>query len=210
MSRQCQLWFRSNDIVHYTTTSKVKAPSVERSIRTIRTALHRYFELTGTFRWIDYLSEFVNYYNNRPHSTTGQRPWDVVSDPTLLIPHGHGGPPAHTKKNLELPPVGSFVRISRLRSPFEKEATGPWSREVFKVTAHKLGQAVPMLSLQDLTGEDISGNFYLDEVQSISWHGTKKIAQIHKLRENDGKTEILVSYEGWPENYMEWTASTTK
>jgi hypothetical protein len=202
MSRPFKLWFRQHNVIHFTTTSKVKAPSVERCIRTLRNALQRYFEDTKSWRWIDFLPIFVNHYNNRKHSTTGLRPWDVVIDPTLIVPHGHLPPMDHPPK---LPPIGSFVRISRLRSPFEKEASGTWSREVFKVTAHRLGQRVPMVSLQDLTGADIQGNFYPDEVQSIDWKDEKRVSEVHDLKElPNGRFRTLVSFEGYPSKYLEW------
>ena len=203
MSRPVQTWFRANSVHHYTTTSQVKAPGVERCIRTLRNALHRYFETSGSTRWLEYLSHFTDLYNNRRHSTTGQRPLDVVSDPTLLIPHGHQPPP---KNPPVLPPVGSYVRISRIRSPFEKEATrtGLWSREIFKVTAHKLGQAIPMLSLADLTGTEIKGSFYADEVQLIEFDGAKTVQTVHATRKRGQRKEQLVSYAGYPSSFAEW------
>ena len=203
MSRRCQAWFKKHNVHHYTTTSKVKAPGVERVIRTLRTAVQRYFEQSGTRRWIDYLPQFVDQYNNRRHSTTGQRPWDVLADPMLLIPHGHE--PAASRRHL--PPVGSYVRISRLRSQFEKEASGTWSREVFKVTAHRLGQSVPMLSIQDLLGNQVRGSFYLDEVQPIEWSADRQLDTIHATRTRRGKMQYYVSFDGYPEDYAVWVDS---
>jgi transposase InsO family protein len=163
MSRSFQAWFKEKGIVHYTTTSKVKCPGVERLIRTLRTAIQRYFESTGSRRWLDYLDHFVRLYNDRRHSTTKQRPWDVVVDPTIVMPLK-----MQSKSTKKLPPIGSLVRVSRLRSQFEKEASGTWSRETFRVVGHHIGQPIPMVSIEDLKGQAIAGKFYLDEVQLVT------------------------------------------
>jgi hypothetical protein len=208
MSRQVQQWFKDQGIEHYTTTSKVKAPGVERLIRTIRLAIAKNIEVSRCTRWLEFLDDFVSRYNNRVHSTTKQRPWDVVVDPTLVISHGHDVSSSlrdmAAAQRARLPPVGSFVRISRLRSPFEKESKGTWSLEVFKVTSHKLNQLFPMLSLQDLTGEPILGSFYLPEVQPIEWSGQKTPSLVHDSRVRRGKKQSLVSFAGFPEKYVEW------
>jgi hypothetical protein len=199
MSRVVQAWFISKEIHHYTTTSKVKAPGVERAIRSLRMALHRHFEASGSRRWIDVLPQIVDQYNDIKHSTTKQRPWDVVADDTLVIPHGH-----QAKERKKIPQVGSFVRVSRLRSPFEKEASGLWSREIFKVVKLKTRQPIPMLVLQDMTGGEIQGAFYPEEVQKIRWDGAKEVAEVFRTRKRQGVIESLVSFVGWPEQYREW------
>ena len=166
LSRIVQDWLKKNDIRNYTTTSEVKAPSVERVIRTIRTAIARYFKMTGTQRWIDFLPQFVSNYNNRDHSTTKHKPIDMANDPMLLVP---------LKKQMKrkgiarIPPIGSFVRLNKLRGIFEKESRGTWSQEIFRVVAHKMRQSLPMVVLEDMTGEPILGSFYLEEVQGVEW-----------------------------------------
>jgi hypothetical protein len=202
MGHQLQAWFRERRIKHYTTTSKVKAPGVERIIRTLRMGLEREFEGRESRRWLDLLPQLINKYNDRKHSSSGSRPWDVVADPTLLIPHGHR--PVGTKPSI--PAVGSYVRVSRHRSPFEKEATGLWSREVFKVIQHRTRQAIPMLTLQDMTGEEIQGAFYPQEVQQITWDGVKRVQSVFKTRKRQGVIEYLVSFIGWPSNHREWSS----
>ena len=124
LSRAVQSWLKDRGIRNYTTTSVVKAPGVERVIRTIRLALSRYFMRTGSFRWTEYLPVFVSNYNNRVHSTTGARPLDVINDP-LIVPKERqptkGG-------SARLPEVGSFVRLNVLRGKFRKESSGTWTQ----------------------------------------------------------------------------------
>ena len=146
LSRKVQSWLKGRKIHNYTTTSKVKAPGVERVIRTIRTAVQRYMESKDTGRWLEYLPRFVSHYNNRKHSTTGYRPLDLVNDPMLVV-----ASPKDKKSFVKLPPIGSYVRLNRLRNVFEKESTGNWTSEVFRVVRHKSKATVPMLFVQDLT-----------------------------------------------------------
>ena len=202
LSRIVQKWLKDNDIRNYTTTSQVKAPSVERVIRTIRSANARYFKSTETERWLDYLPLFVSNYNNRDHSTTKFKPIDMANDPMLLVPVKR----QRKRKGIaRIPPIGSFVRLNKLRNLFEKESRGTWSQEIFRVVSHKLRQSLPMLVLEDLTGEPILGSFYLEEVQGVEWDEEKEVEHVLKTRTRQGVKEYLVSYVGWPTKFQEWT-----
>ena len=205
MSAKVQAWFKNRNIRHYTTTSEVKAPGVERVIRTIRLAMQKYFNITQTWRWIDYLPKFINNYNDRKHSTTKLRPLDAAMDPTLPVPTSYK-PPVEDKDKMArlLPPIGAFVRLNILKSSFRKESAGTWTEEVFRVIRHRLNQPIPMAVVEDLTGERIEGSFYPQEMQEIHFSPEKRVSQIHSKRKRRGKREILVSYIGYPEKFKEW------
>jgi len=168
LSKSCRAFLESQNIVLYTTKSKVKAAQAENSIRSLRIATARYFQLTGSKRWLDYVNSYVTSYNDTPHSTTKYRPLDVVSDPALVITDKNEEPiiPRPDKAS-KLPPIGSLVRVSKLRANFEKESTGTYTNEVFKVVDHKVGQDLPMVRLEDLKGEEVEGNFYLEEIYPV-------------------------------------------
>jgi len=202
LSKAVQSWLKSKEINNYTTTSVVKAPGVERVIRTIRVALARYFTKTGTVRWIDFLPHFVSLYNQRTHSTTKMKPIDVANDP-FLIPES--APQSILTK--KVPQVGSFVRLNRLRGIFGKEFTGNWTEEIFKVVQVRNVTPIPMIGVQDLTGEPILGMFYPEEVQEIEWNNEKRVDKVIKTRMQNGKKEHLVTFDGWPKTYTEWISS---
>ena len=142
-------------------------------------------------------------YNNRDHSTTKKKPIDVATDTLITLPTSI--PLDIGERPRQIPPIGSFVRVNKLRDTFEKESRGSWSTEVFRVVGHKLRQSVPMLVLHDLVGEPILGSFYLEEVQSIAWNGAKEVSQVLKTRTHRGLKEYLVNYVGWPPKFLEWT-----
>lgn len=202
MSNDVQKWLSEQGIHNYTTTAKVKAPNVERFIRTLRKVFGRYFTWTENNRWIEFLPKFISNYNNRLHSTTKCRPLDLAMDP-MLIPKNTTNVPLMTSWNL--PPIGSFVRLNVNRGIFEKEGEGTWSTEVFLVVRNKLNQPIPMVVLEDLNGEEIEGSFYPEEVQSVEWDGVKEAEEVLETRNVDGVTEYLVAYKGWPDEFNEWT-----
>ena len=204
LSKRVQAWLKTLQIHNYTTKSQVKAPGVERSIRTLRMAIQRHFEATKTWRWLEFLPKFVTSYNNRKHSTTKLNPIDLANDPMLVAPHDHHLQPAKTKT--KIPPTGSFVRLNRLRDVFEKEASGSWGREIFKVVGHKTGASIPMIKLSDLTGEVIEGAFYPEEVLQVPWDPEDKQVEnvLKKRKRKTHPREQLVTYVGWPTKHTEW------
>lgn len=178
---------------------------MERVIRTIRQRLATVWEAQGLDSrrsWLIELPRFASAYNNRIHSSTQQRPLDLVVDPLLVPASRSPSPETEAKK---LPPVGSFVRLNKLRGLFEKEARGTWTGEVFKVNRHTVHQSIPMAHVEDLLGEPIIGAFYPEELQQIDWEEERKeVAQVLSRRRGRGKAKFLVSYKGWPPNFTEW------
>ena len=200
LSRKVQSWLKEHDILNYTTTSQVKAPGVERVIRTIRLACSRFFESTSTQRWIDFLPEFVSNYNNRDHSTTKLKPLDLANDPLLVVAQ-----PYVKSKTRKLPPIGSLVRLNKIRGVFGKESRGSWTKEVFRVVRHKLNATVPMVVVEDLLGEPIRGALYPEECQTVEWDGEKQVERVIGTRTRGGINEYHVTYTGWPTKFNEWT-----
>ena len=186
LSRKVQRFLKEVGVHNYTTKSVVKAPGVERAIRTIRTAVQRYFESSGTQKWVDYVPKFINAYNNRVHSTTKHKPIDMVNDPTIILETK----PVRRSKVI-LPPIGSYVRLSRLRGIFEKEASGTWTKEIFRVVRHVTSQPIPMIRVESLSGDPVLGSLYPQEYQLVRF--SRPVDHVYKAR-NDH--EFLVSFAG--------------
>lgn len=132
------------------------------------------------------------------------KPLDLAVD-LMLVPPPNKKPRLSPKKIL--PPVGSYVRLNRLRNTFDKESSGGWTEEVFKVVRHKIHSTnIPMLWVEDLLGEPIRGAYYPLECQEVRWDGVRKVNSILKTRKRKGHpTEYLISYYGWPRKFNEWT-----
>lgn len=126
--------------------------------------MQRHFETTKAYKWQKFLPKFVSNYNHRKHSTTHLKPADMVADHTL-VPAPLSEPTS--SKGVKNPPVGTTVRLNRLRGAYEKEATGTWTKELFKVRAHKKNRGIPQLYVEDQSGEPIEGALYPEEYQVV-------------------------------------------
>ena len=115
LSKSVQDFLKAREIHNYTTKSVVKAPGVERSIRTLRTLLQRRFEASKSTYWEKELPKIIANYNKRKHSVTKIPPNDLARDPTLLV---FPPEPKLIKHIKPPPPIGSFVRLYRLRGIF--------------------------------------------------------------------------------------------
>ena len=210
LSGQVQKFLRQMSIHNYTTKSQVKAPNVERVIRTIRTAVQRYMDHNKTSRWLEFVQEFIGNYNRRKHSTTGHPPNEVLNNPLLIIrPPKPRNMPKH---QAPLPPIGSYVRLNRLRGLFDKEASGTWSEEVFRVRAHKTSSPIHMIRVEDLAGEPVLGALYPQEYQPVIFDTKKR--QVDRVletrrRSHRGRrrTEYRVTFKGYPPSVTGWVHS---
>ncbi|XP_067208491.1 uncharacterized protein [Linepithema humile] len=80
LSKDFQNLVKKHGINHYSTYSVMKASVVERFNRTLKNEMWKFFTLTGSYRWIDYLPRLVSEYNGRKHRTIGMRPIDVTPE----------------------------------------------------------------------------------------------------------------------------------
>lgn len=200
LSRSVQRFLKDRGVHNYTTKSVVKAPGVERSIRTLRTLLQRRLEAMESIKWEKELPKIITNYNRRKHSTTNLAPNDLASNPLLLSTKSS---PSKAKK-YALPPIGAHVRLNRLRGLFEKEASNTWTEEVFKVIRHKSNIPIPLIYVEDMTGDPILGGLYPEEYQQVKWSGKKELSHLLKTRTRQGKKEFLVAYKGWPPKFNDW------
>ena len=209
ISRQIQNFLKNRKIYNYTTKSVVKAPGVERSIRTLRSLLQRRMEASGSMRWTAELPKIISNYNKRKHSTTKLVPNELVENPLLIVTKKPSS--NETLRRFKLPPIGSYVRLNRLRGIFEKEASSTWTEEVFKVIRHKKSSPIPLIFIKDLAGDKIQGGLYPEEYQMVKWDGKKEVEKIIKERKIQGKPrEYLVSYRGWPPKFNAWITKLPK
>ena len=203
VSKYVQNFLTARKIHNYFTTAKTKAAGVERSIRTLRNLLQRRLEASKSTYWERELPKIIANFNKRKHSVTKIPPNDLARNPTLLVI-----PPESKPANqIKVPPVGSHVRLNRLRGIFEKEASSSWTEEVFIVTRLNTTGSIPLIYVKDLKGDPILGGLYPEEVQQVSWDGKRLVDKVLKQRKLPGKPrEYLVSYRGWPVKFNEWLA----
>ena len=221
LSRQVQAMLKRRNIHNYTTKALVKAPGVERSIRTLRQLLQRRLDASDSQRWERELPKIVNAYNRRRHATTRLTPLALVEAPWRITETNDAKRREHPEKEAAdrrlhrrlvagLPPIGSLVRLNRLRGVFGKEASGTWTEELFRVIRHNTTRTIPLVYVEDLQGQEIFGGLYPEEVRAVKWSGKKrplKIVRERTVRGAQGRSgvkEYLIRWRGWPPAFDEW------
>lgn len=210
LSKRVQDFLKDVNISNYTTKSQVKAPGVERVIRTIRTAVQRFFHANKTTRWLEFLPDFIASYNERKHSSTHVPPNEALNNPMLVLPQIK--PRGIPTKEEDLPPIGSYVRLNRLRALFDKEASGTWTEEVFRVVRHKTSSQIPLIYVEDLAGDPVQGGLYPQEYQQIKFDSRER--QVERVLETRRRSirgrrriQYKVTFKGYPPSVTGWVSA---
>ena len=137
---------------------------------------------------LDYI---VNKYNNTVHRTIKTKPINVTGD--YYAEYNE----SFNKKDPKFK-VGDNVRISKYKNIFAKGYTPNWSEKVFVI--NKIRNTVPWTYvISDLNGEEITGSFYIKELQKTS----QKQFRIEKLiRRKDGMSNVKWKRCQMP--YVKW------
>ena len=161
-------------INHFTTHNEKQANYVERLIKTIKNRIRRYMSEKRTERYIDVLKNIVISYNNTWHSGIQSEPINVTKENERKLWWQMYWPDMKTlksekkkKRNKFAFKVGNKVRISLLRSSFQREYDNKWSYEIFKIIRRYIRQDQPIYVLSDWFGERVEGTFYQAELQKV-------------------------------------------
>ena len=115
-----------------------------------------------------------------------------------------------SKKNIDhLYKINQFVRIpttQRTQNVFFKSYEVVNTEEIFRIASVDDTTKPYLYKLKDLTGEDIKGSFYAEELIPAK---LKNIYAVKILKEKfeKGKKYLYVTYLGWPSKYNEWIES---
>lgn len=126
------------------------------------------FALHSTLDWISYLPDIVDKYNNTKHRTTKLTPH------AASLPKNQKKLVAIYKKNNNRPrgvpkyKLNQPVRISRHSNLFTRGFEYKFSAEVFFID--RINDKIPITYiLRDHKGERITGSFYEQELQKVSF-----------------------------------------
>jgi hypothetical protein len=206
-----QNFMKSENIHHFVTHSEKQANYVERLIQTIKRKLFRHIVHHNNPRYIDDLQSLVTSYNQTFHSGIQSEPekvnkknqrklwWQMYWPKTP--PKGQRRKKKKVKFLFE---IGDEVRISFIRSAFQREYSVRWSREVFKVSDRFIRQNQPIYKLVDWDGDRVEGTFYQKELQKTKQGATFKIQKIEQYKGRGRNRQALVSWKGWPKKFNSW------
>ena len=137
-----------------------KSVVAERFIRTLKNKIYKYMTSVSKKVCIDKSDDIVNKCNNRDHSTIEMRPVGGKSNTYI---------DSTEEINYKSPKfkIGDNVRISKYKNIFAKGYTSYWSEGVFMIKKVK-NRVLWRYIISDLSGEEIAGAFYENELQKAS------------------------------------------
>lgn len=187
---------------HFSSNSRHKSSVVERFNRTLKTLLYRSFTARNSYNWTNVLQSIIAVYNNRKHRSIGTKPAAVCLDNEKLI-----WKRLYAKKTADgkLFQVGQLVRISKVKSHFEKGYLPNYTEEVFKISGVHRKSPI-QYSLVDLLGEDIKGKFVSEELSPVDKE-SNDVWKIEKVIRRDRKGRYFVKWLGFPQKFNSWVDS---
>ena len=106
--------------------------------------------------------------------------------------------------------VGQTVRIKQTKRVFKKGYEPSWTEEIFTI-ASLYPSDPPTYILKDLSGEEIKGKFYEQEIQPITQktNDTYLIERVIKTRRRGRRTEYFVNWRNYPDKFNSWVDNNT-
>src|SRR6266516_6069229 len=202
-NKDVKSWLKENKIIMYSTYSEHKSVVVKRFNRTLKEIMWRRFTAENTRNWIDMLEKLLRDYNNKIHSTIGMTPVKASKKENemkvLRNTINKTRPRPICKPRLK---KGDKVRISRVKSTFEKGYLANWSEELYSVD--EVQKTIPVTyKLKDLLGEEIEGSFYEEELQK-SQQKVYRVEKVIRKKQINGVEHALVKWSGYNEKFNEW------
>ena len=212
-SKVFQEYLKSKDIAHFTTHSEKQANYVERFIKTIKSRIWRHIRAQNSRRYIDVLQKLVDSYNKSWHTGILSEPinvnkenenrlwWQMYWPKDLRIKKQ-----SKNKKVKFLFKVGDKVRISHLRSAFQREYDIKWSGEIFKISKRFVRQGQPMYRIIDWFNKPVKGTFYQKELQKVLVKDTDifKVDKVLKYKGRGRNRLAKVRWLNWPKRFDSW------
>ena len=160
-----QKFLAKHKIIHFFSYSDNKAAIVERFIRTLCTRLYKYMSENNTLNYTRVLPHMINSYNGRIHRSIGIAPRAVnKTNEQKIWTRQYGKYLASKKKQKFI--IGDKVRLSKIKSRFEKGYKKSWTTEIFMII--KVHDTIPFTySVVDKNNEPILGVFYTQQLVKV-------------------------------------------
>ena len=205
---ECKKYLESLAVKLFVSQTKVKASVVERFNRTLKEKMYRYFDSQRPIKsnldkkkYIDVLPKLLKFYNNSFHRSIKCTPSKVNKANEKRIFFNLYGYNIEDKSGDVLAEIvykkGTYVRIVKTKTIFEKGYTSGWSSKIFIVD--KIFAQVPILyQVKNLKGDEVEGTFYAEELQQVELpydtyeivdQGPKNTISVIKLNTNSPQIE---------------------
>ena len=203
-NRHVRALFDEHNIELFSVKSAYKAAIVERFNRTLKHRLWRYFTSENKQEWTEILQDAVHAYNHSVHRSIKRKPADVSADDVGEMRDVMSRRPEPPKGKDDIH-VGDTVRISKVKSVFEKGYLPNWTEEIFTVERVIRKNKPFMYKLKDYNNEVIEGSFYRHEIQPITKDDdVYMVEKIIRRERRHGEMWCLVKWYGYPTSMNSW------
>lgn len=101
--------------------------------------------------------------------------------------------------------IGDIVRISKVKTIFEKGYLPSWTEEEFIVSDINKKYYPTSYKLSDSEGNEIEGSFYREEIQPILREDNSYLVErIVRRQRRNGNLQYLVKWLGYPSTANSW------
>ena len=171
---------KKHNISHFIAHGPHKASYAERCNLTMQRRIFKFLYETKQMRYIDRLQEFVDSYNETPHSVTSVAPSSVTVENSqelynrvyLKIVNKRANTPVKFTFD-----VGEAVRITRGPEHFAKSYKPYYTEELFLIYS-RIPSHPPRYRLVDLEKNVIIGSYYAEELQHAHVGNTDEISYV--------------------------------
>ena len=209
-------YLQKKGIEYFTTQNEnIKVSPVERIIRTFRNKMHKFFQNSRSYRYLEQLQSLKDSYNSTSHKSLPNHmsPSEVSKENEAIVwEYIYNKPKKHNKKSSMNKLIqfkyskGDLVRLVYNSYTFQRDYQQKWTSEVFKISEQSIRQYLPVYKVVDFAGDHIEGSFYEQELQKVYKNEDALwiIEAIIRKRKRNGKEEYLVKFEGWPDKFNSW------
>ena len=210
------------NITRYSSKNKkFKCAIAERTVRSVKEKLYRYFTQRNTLKYIDILKDIEEGYNDTPHKGLAFNTPNAVHALTdldkikeqeklqLAQKYLNWGTISSQEKRRKVSCTqalnkGTHVRLllAKAEKVFQKSYEVLYTDEIFVID--RIVRKFPYTYyLKDLNGEPIEGLVYRQEMQVASLPKKAIISKVLKkeVDKKSGKIRYLVSWQGYPESF---------
>ena len=216
-SKEVKAYLKSQNVHHfYALDTETKANYAERLIKTLKHKMFRYMMKNRTKRYVDILQDIVHSYNHTIHRSLGATPASITKEKEgksrlqqyLLrqVTTKRSTMPKKKARQKYKFKISQTVRLSHVRSVFDREYSQKWTGEIFKIGTRFRREGVPVYTILVWDNERVEGTFYEAELQTVDVDLSTEyhIDQILKRRVRNKRKEVLVSWLHWPKKYNSW------
>lgn len=194
----------------YSTHTDRKAAIAERVNLSLQQLIYKKLTSQISFRWIDYLNQAVNIYNNRKHKFLKITPKEAENKENfnfVLQKHidYYGKNLSKIKKikkiNLK---INDFVRLNKLQNKFVRGYKEYNTTEIFKI--YKIDNKLPRTRyfLKDMLNEPIIGTFFSEELVKVKYPFYFIIEDVLDEKIEHEKKFYLIKWLGYSEKFNTW------